>query len=251
MVSTIANAVKAGTTPADAVALARRNASLPQPELDVLKEQWRDSKAQVGQPSALSSILKSDPNFKPGWFTGLPQTPPLMQGEFDDLTRKYYDQTAGNLGQARQLAAQDLKRTWGVSEVNGQREVMQYAPESMFPGLTAGMVRNDLAATVQANGAAFQNVDSSTVHLTATDRTARTGGLDWALMQPDKFGAYEPIVGKDGNPLIYRLPVQANDLNAIRARGRQAALDDARATQQIRKDAQVGQEWALEHQGAQ
>lgn len=251
MVSTIANAVKAGADPTAAVALARRNASLPQPELDALKEQWQASKAQANQPSALISLLKSDPNFKPGWFTNVPQTPPLMQGQFDDLTRRYYDETGGNVTQARELAAQDLKRTWGVSEVNGQREVMQYAPESMFPGLTAGMVRNDLAATVQANGAAFQNVDPSQVHLTATDRTARTGGLDWGLMQPDKFGAYEPIVGKDGNPLIYRLPVQSNDLSAVQARGRQAALDDARATQQLRSDAQAGQEWALEHQGAQ
>lgn len=253
MVSTIANAVKAGTDPEAAVALARRNASLPQPELKALDEQWKQNQnaAQKGQPNALTSILSSDQNFKPGWFSSVPKAPPLMQGEFDDLTRRYYDETAGNLGQARQLAAQDLKRTWGVTEVNGQRELMQYAPESMFPGLTAGMVRNDLTATVAANGAAFQDVDPSKVHLTATDRTARTAGLDWGLMQPDKFGAYEPIVGKDGNPLVYRLPVQSNDVSAVHARQRQAALDDARATQQLRSDAQAGQEWALEHQGAQ
>jgi hypothetical protein len=176
--------------------------------------------------------------------------PALLQGQFDELTRSYYNETGGNLGQARQLAAQDVRRTWGVSEVNGQREIMQYAPESMFPGLTVDAVRNDLAATVQANGAAFQDVDPSKVHLTATDRTARTGGLDWGLMMPDQFGAYEPVVGKDGNPLVYRLPVQQNDVSAVQARERQAALDAARATQQVQRDAEAGQMQAIETQGA-
>src|ERR1700676_234796 len=109
-----------------------------------------------------------------------------MQGEFDQLSQSYYKQTNGNLQQARQLAAQDLKRTWGVSEVNGQREIMQYAPEAMFPGLSAGVVRDDLAKTVADNADTFQKADPSKIRLTATDRTARTGGTDWALSVPDK-----------------------------------------------------------------
>lgn len=228
MISTIANAVKAGTDPAAAVALARHNASLPQPQLEALKEQWRTSKAQGSQSSALSSILSSDPAFKPGWFTGVPQTPPLMAGQFDQLTRSYYNETGGNLSQARQLAAQDLKRSWGVSEVNGARELMQYAPEAMFPGLSAAVVRDDVARTVQDNAAAFDNVDPSKVRLTATDRTARTGGQDWALSVPDKFGAYDVVRGQDGNPLTYRLPVSQSDYSAARARQAQTDIEKAR-----------------------
>jgi hypothetical protein len=134
--------------------------------------------------------------------------------------------------------------------VNGQRELMQYAPETMFPGLSASVVRNDVAKTVADNGALFQNVDPGQVHLTPTDRTARSGGLDWSLMLPDKFGAYEPVVGKDGNPLVYRLPVGNNDYAAVRERQAQAALESARQTQQLRKDAAQGQELAIEQQGA-
>jgi hypothetical protein len=120
----------------------------------------------------------------------------------------------------------------------------------MFPGLSADVVRNDVAKTVADNGALFQNVDPSQIHLTATDRTARTGGLDWALMKPDQFGAYEPVVGKDGNPLTYRLPVGGNDYAAVQARQAQASLESARRSQQLRKDAAEGQELAVEEQGA-
>jgi hypothetical protein len=250
MVSTIANAVNAGADPAAAVELARRNASLPQPELQALEQKWKAAKPEDQQASQLSSILGSDPRFKSGWFSGVPTAPPLMQGQFDQLTRSYYDETGGNIAQARELAVQDLKRTWGVSEVNGDRQLMQYAPEVMFPGLSAAVVRNDVAKTVADNGSLFQNVDPSQVHLTATDRTARTGGLDWALMVPDKFGAYEPVVGKDGNPITYRLPVGNNDYAAVKAREAQAALESARQTQQLRQDAVTGQQLAIQQQGA-
>ncbi|MGO8854405.1 MAG: hypothetical protein ACLQO1_01655 [Steroidobacteraceae bacterium] len=234
LVAGVAGPVQAGADPVAALNLARQNANLPKAEVDALKQRWESSKAPAGQSNALATILKSDPDFKPGWFTGLPAVPPLMQGEFNQLTHDYYQQTGGDLTASRQLAAQDLKRTWGVSEVNGKRELMQYAPEAMFPGLSAGVVREDLAKTVQENAAALENVDPTKVRLTATDRTARTGGQEWALSVPDQFGAYDVVRGKDGNPLTYRLPVSGNDYAAVRARQSQADLQKARAARELR-----------------
>jgi hypothetical protein len=250
MVSSINAPVQAGADPTATVNLARQNASLPKADVDALNAKWKASGAVGGQASALTSVLGSDPAYKPGWFSSVPKPPPLMQGQFDQLTQNYYKQTNGDLIQARELAAQDLKHTWGVSEVNGQRELMQYAPEAMFPGLSATVVRDDVAKTVADNADTFQKVDASKVRLTATDRTAHTGGTDWALSVPDKFGAYDVVRGKDGNPLTYRLPVGANDYNAVKQRQNDADLQKARVEQAIGRDAQEGQMRAIEEQGA-
>ena len=173
-----------------------------------------------------------------------------MQSQFDTLTHDYYLQTAGNIEQARQLAAADLKHTWGVTQVNGAKQLMQYAPEAMFPGLTAAAVRSDITQTVTENADKFQRVNPAQVRLTPTDRTARTNGEEWTLSVPDQFGAYDVVRGKDGNPLVYRLPVFSNDVEAQRARDAKAAIDSARAIQQLRRDAAAGREQAIENQGA-
>ena len=246
LADTINNAVQAGTDPAIAVQIARQNAALPKAELDNLKERWDSNgrAAEKGQPNALTGLLKDDPAFKPGLFSSVPTVPPAMQGEFDDLTRSYYNLTNGNLPQARELATRDLKRTWGVTEVNGKREIMQYAPEAMFPGLSAQVVRDDVADTVQKNPQAFQRLDPATgklvdatpaaadVRLIPTDRTARTNGVEWSLGAPDEFGALDILRGADGNPIVYRLPVTPNDYGAVRARMAQGAIAKARQEQQ-------------------
>lgn len=243
LVGSINEAVSAGTSPDVAVNLARQNAAAPKAQQEDLEQQWKEGKLAQGQAGALTGLLKADPTYKPGMFTSVPAVPPLMQGQFDQLTQQYYKFTGGNLQQARSLAAQDLKHTWGVTEVNGQRELMQYAPEAMFPGLTANVVRDDITQTVKDNAQAFHHVDPttgklsntpvdpSTVRLVPTDRTARTGGREWQLGAPDQWGAQDVLVGQDGNPLIYRLPVSQTDYASVRDRQNAAAMAEARSRQ--------------------
>jgi hypothetical protein len=123
------------------------------------------------------------------------------------MTRRYFDLTRGNLDLARREAFDGLKKAWGVSQVNGQRELMSYAPEAMFPGLTTEVIREDISNTIK-NVPRFLNLDPDKVRL-ATDpvRTARTNGSQWNLMVPDQYGLLDVLRGKNGNPLTYQLPV--------------------------------------------
>lgn len=246
----ISDAVKAGTPAAVAVNLARTNANADEAQRKVLDQVWTQQKAQASQAGALSSLLKSDDVFKPHWYSSLPAVPPDLQGQFDQLTRNYFSLTGGNLQQARNLAVSDLKHVWGASEavIPGQRVITQFPPEQMFPGLTAQVVRDDIAQTVKGNAQAFMHLDPATgkltsltvdpaqVRLIATDHTARTGGREWALGAPDQFGAMDVLRGKDGNPLLYRLPVSQTDYAAVRDREAAAAVAAAR---QRRSDAQL------------
>ncbi|HYM46730.1 MAG TPA: hypothetical protein VES65_11305 [Solirubrobacteraceae bacterium] len=245
LVKTIKDAVDAGTPAVTAVEVARQNANLPESQRKIIEERWRQLKTDAATPGALRELLKGDERYRPGLFTGVPDVPDALEGEFNELSHDYYLHTGGNLAQAHELAAEDLKRKWGVTGVNGKRELMPYAPEQMFPGLTADVVRRDVAASIEHNGIA---VDPSKVHLTATDDTARTSGQVWALTAPDKVGAYDVLRGRDQQPLRYQLPVSPGDYAAVRERMVADAMAHARQVQAQQRDAEKLRMQALDEE---
>jgi hypothetical protein len=193
----INDAIQAGTQPQAAVELARKVNDLPDAALKRLDETYKPFASQA--PTALRRELKS---FKSWGLGSLPAIPPTMEGEFEQLQSTYYKATGGNITQARDLAANDLRQSWGATEVNGKREFMQYAPEAMFPGLTTQAIRDDMAASVVKAGP----YEASKVRLTPTTDTANTQGRVWGLSVPDQFGAYDVVRGPDNRPLRYQLP---------------------------------------------
>jgi hypothetical protein len=149
----------------------------------------------------LQTSLASDPNFaKQGWFHGtisdVPEIPGAMLGEFAQSMKQYYYLRDGNAQQARDLAIQDLKRVWGVSEVNGSRQIMKYAPDRMYPNLPTADIREDMAASGVGAG-----------RLQEFPGTGPSQGRDWWVMEPDKLGAWAPVLGDNGIPRVYQLPV--------------------------------------------
>jgi len=234
----INEAVRAGTDPAIAVDMARKNA---QSDNKALEERWTQlvgagPKGFATQQNALQSRLSSDEHFKPGFFSSVPQVPTAMQSEFDALTKDYYRYTGGDLKQARDLATRDLTHTWGVSEVNGKREIMAYAPESMFPGLTPQVVREDIAAALKDR----QGLDPSTVRLVMDpQRTARTQGSQWNLEAPDKNGLLEVMRDKSGNPLVYQLPVTKEGYERVKGEERQKLIDKALQAKKTEEEAEA------------
>lgn len=229
--NTINEAVSSGTDPQTAVDMGRKNAALGDADVKILNDRWKQAKAADSQPNALQSRLSDDPRFKPGMFTGVPKVPLAMQSEFDALTKDYYRYTGGDVKQARDLAAKDLTQTWGVSEVNGKRELMAYAPEAMFPGLTPAIVRDDIANTIKGEKS-LEGTDASQVQLVMDpQRTARTQGSEWNLSVPDEHGLRQVLKDSRGNPLVYRLPVTKHDFGAVQERVNQEAMERARQQQ--------------------
>jgi len=234
MVSTINGAVQAGTDPVVAVNLARKNAQMSDSESKSLADKYQGiAKTQV---DALPALLKGDPTFKQGLFSSLPAIPLAMTSDFNSLASEYYKATGGDLNQSRQLAVADLKSTWGVTEVNGKREFMQYAPEAMHPGLTTAAIRTDIDKS-----AAGLTADTSKVRLVQNAQTAFTNGQQWNLLAPDKFGANHILTNEQGVPLIYKLPevrdVQAADREKSASEGMQRLRDKQAAAKASQKDA--------------
>lgn len=228
----INEAVKSGADPEGAVKVARHNVSLAPDDVKTLDQRWtlavgQGQAGQQKQSHALTNLLSQDATFKPHFWNSVPAVPLQMQSEFDALTKDYYRYTGGDVNQARGLAARDLKHVWGVSEVNGSKELMPYAPEAMFPGLTKDVVREDIASSVKG-----LNIDGSKVKLIPDPvRTARTQGSTWNLAAPDEHGLLDIVKGKNGNPLLYRLPVMHSDVEAVKAKQNEAAMTAAREEQ--------------------
>jgi hypothetical protein len=212
MAARISSAVGAGTDPEVAVNMAREQRSSADQKL--LDTAW-NAQRPVGdtwqnlESAVLQKGLEGDPNYtESGLHFGntVPSIPTPMVAEFNDLTKQYFYHTQGNLQEARQLAMNDLKGTWGVSTVNGQRELMKYAPERMFPGLTAEDIRADLTASGHGDA-----------HLIESPETS-TNPRMWYLGEKDKFGAWDVALGKNGQPLRYQLP--APDPKKVEAKER-------------------------------
>jgi len=244
MADTVNTMVRAGTDPNTAVTIARQN--IDKAEDKGLERKWTEIKADKSQPSALADRLKSDDAFKPHFYSGLPDVPIQMQADYDAATKEYFNYTNGNIKQARDLAAKDIKRVWGVSEVNGQREIMAYPPEQMFPGLTPQVIREDLANSVKDSPAFKEGQKAADIRLIPTDHTARTGGLEWALGQKDEFGAYDIVRDSRGAPITYRLPVNAVDYGAVQERARQAQLAKLKDIQSQREAARAAEPQLME-----
>jgi hypothetical protein len=211
LAASINSATSSGANPEAAVELARENAKLSQGQRDQLRQAWntqtqatlRGVDHEALDANAIRQGLADDPHYAThGSITrtfmgsGVPQPPATMAAEFNQLSHAYFLHTNGNLSQARQLALNDLKATWGVTEVNGKRELMKYAPERMVPGLTADMVKNDIR----------QQFPDKDVRLTESPETGVSGGKVWNLSAKDEFGAYDVMRDSTGRPLRWQLP---------------------------------------------
>jgi hypothetical protein len=203
------DAVHAGTDPTVAVTNGRQIMAMPDADKQRLEEIYKQQKVAQGAAGSLSAELKADPQFKVGFFESRPAAPPSMVGEFEELRQNYFKLTNGNTAQASDLAYHDLKNTWGVTQVNGKKEYMQFAPESMNPGLTTENLRQDMQESVKGH-----TEDPSKVRLIATADTFHSGGQRWGLGVPDKFGAYDVIRDARGNPLPYQLPTAQASFHA-------------------------------------
>ena len=205
MAESINSAVTAGASPEGAVNLTREATARSATDKKFLDDAW-NSQRSPGQKwmtidsNAIRNGLADDEHYKaPGLHLSntVPVPPTPMAAEFSELTKQYFYHTDGNLKQAQQLAINDLKATWGVSEVNGSRELMKYAPERMFPYLSKDDIRSDMAAS--GYGAA---------RLVEGPETGSSGGRVWSLAQKDEFGAWDVVRNDKGMPVRYQLPGQ-------------------------------------------
>lgn len=231
----INDSVRAGGDPATAVTNARRIAAMPDADKLRLDEIYNSNQHAFAKNTlgALTNELKADPRLQVSGIihNSALDIPASMAGQYEELRKNYFKLTNGNIQQTNDLAFADLKNTWGITNVNGQREYMQFAPEQMNPGLTTEYLRKDMETS-----AAGLTPDPSKVRLIATPDTFQSSGQHWGIGVPDKFGAYSTLNDKRGIPIPYQLPTAAAAYQDTKAKLATEGMAKLHAMQQVDKD---------------
>jgi hypothetical protein len=109
------------------------------------------------------------------WYgnTPAPLAPTAMRAEYEGLTQEFFTRT-GKIDQAQDLAFQQVQKTWHMTSINGQPEMMKFGPTAE----ETPIIREGIAQTLKAYGHAD---DPSTVKLTPGPRTALSQGDLWNL----------------------------------------------------------------------
>jgi hypothetical protein len=246
MAKMVNDAVHAGSDQTAAVENARKVAAMPDADKQRLDELYKQQKIAQAAPGALNTELKADPRFASGWFHKALPVPPAMVGEFEELRQNYFKLTNGNVQQTNDLAFGDLKNTWGITKVNGKPEYMQFAPETMNPGLTTEYLRKDMEESIKGH-----TDEPTKVRLVPTADTFQSGGQRWGLGIPDKFGAYSVVTDKRGNPLPYQIPTAQASYQDTKAKANKEGMDRLHDIQQAAAASQKDEWQAIEDQQKQ
>jgi len=115
-----------------------RIAELRTPEFAKRREALKKEVAETGSVSVMSGLSPSDiTSDYDGWFTaepalgGSPRQASLVYDTYRGLVKDHYIRT-GDIEIAKSMAKKDLKRTYDVSEVTGQRRLMRHPPEKYY-----------------------------------------------------------------------------------------------------------------------
>lgn len=166
---------------------------------------------------ALQDALDSDSHFNPPGWDGAPAATLAMKAEYDNLVGQYYVWTNGNLEQARTIAGKAImgRGGYGVTEMNGKREVIKLAPERVYPGMTAPVIRDDLYKSVASLNTLPQIPNPALLRIIPSSDTERSKGRWWNVAVFDEDGNHELIRGPDNRPLPYSMPL-GPDFSAAR-----------------------------------
>ncbi len=219
---------KAGMEPDQAMNLARKNVyQLEESEREVLSNQYQPERKN--NLSALNGYIDDDFD---GWFTSQPEAPAALQGEFENLTESYYLQTR-DIGMARKLAWSDLKRVWAVTEINGGRHLMKYAPEAFY-----GVGDNDWMQTQLQSDVATLGV-TDPVKVVADNQTAREKVPSYAVLRVREDGLTEPVLNENNQPIRWRPDFASSEAGRKAAKEREDAVKSARKRAQQLREHQV------------
>jgi len=147
----MANAmIEAGTPAEKAIEVARQTTLEQNPA--VIKQREEAYRKVTDSDSALDNYVDRD--FDPSLFSSQPTAPAGLKLDFTQQAGRYFQYT-GDLQSARDLAWQDIKRVYGVSEVNGTKQMMVLPPERF--GVKPEDIRADIGAFLSGSSSPQQN----------------------------------------------------------------------------------------------
>jgi hypothetical protein len=142
------------------------------------------------QQRELQSKLNGDDNYDKYILSSAPEPSAAMVAEYDLLKRRYY-QSFDDMSKASARAYETLTTTWGFTEVNGNQQIMKYAPEVRY-NMPTKAIKSQLTKEMKDIGI------KKDVRLVATSATAKN--LVYQISDAEGF----PVFGKDNLPILWK-----------------------------------------------
>jgi hypothetical protein len=215
--------VRAGVDPKKAVEIAHANTyDIPKPRQEALASNYTREKHAADNAGELQSLMNSDDAFDRNIIGGAPAPSVAMRDEYSALVRRYFDFTNGDIKRSRELAWKDIRGTYGVSTVNGEPEVLKYAPEIVFPGIDPAVIRSDIESAAKSLGV------ETKVNLSPANVTGDTHGLMWELSTIDADGNVEILLDEKNRPYRYAIPTDTRSYVEAQEEAKRKAIESAR-----------------------
>lgn len=193
--------IRANMDPTDAVDAVRERMNAPEADRKIADQRY--SAALRGDPNIEAATNWAQNQFDAflGHHTIFGREPAAnaipndLLADYESLTRVFFDKTQ-DIETARSLAQQELTATWARTEINGEAEVMRYAPELIHGDWVIDQVTEEMNAV---------GVSPGVWEIVSDPITARTGGQSYAIMRRTELGL-EPITvpDADGNLQVAR-----------------------------------------------
>ena len=206
----VAHLQRLGVEPAKAVQFARESEKKSKEEIKTLEQDYSFQQYNVDNIDELvETIDDMDVSFSDVAFDFFAtEPPPQLRGEYEALVHDAYIRTDGDIDVARESANRTIKRVWGMTEVNGTKEVIKYPPE-IYYRTNAGTdwIRPLLEAEfapLLPKGIEPENIRLITDMITG--RHASNGKPSYAVMYLDEIGEEHPILLKNGEAVAGWMP---------------------------------------------
>lgn len=212
----ITDYIDLGTPPQEAVRKADQDIRIS-PEVRAERaERYRHIMSANPAQDPIALMRRAFPNASQDMTLATSGSAGNLQAEFEFLRRREYLRH-GNLQVAHDVSLRELKRTWGVTYINGKPQMMKYAPELFynFPGTPAEQGRaireQGMHEVVKEPGGRrtlryFEAPGASDRLVFSPHSVVRNvNGLpvyEGRWRQPD--GTYVVVVGDNGQPRIYQ-----------------------------------------------
>ena len=164
-----------------------------------------------------------------------------MAGEFSRLREREYV-LSGNDETAQKAAFTMMRKNWGVTNINGDRRFMKYAPESIYgsPNLSeeenTEWIKNQLFSEVTKNSIYTEGFTSNLM-LAVNPRVKTKDGLPvYSILHKDpKTGMITNVEGFNAWVPNYSLTPEFKKLNEENAR----EIDDAKSNAKRLREQQI------------
>ncbi|SDH08560.1 lysozyme [Pelagibacterium luteolum] len=213
----------------------RMNDPAQQQRVEVLQARWTEDRKSLGPQDIVQEFGAGFLGFG-AVSTGVTiEQQEAVLADYMSFAEDAYLQANGDIAVTKQLAIQEMRRTYGVSSVSGNAALMKFPPENFFPSVAGS---HDYLRDIVMRDARSIEATSQNAMLVGTTETAQ----DVSAGMVPRYNLYYQTPDGVWNmaPQMFTLGDEVQQLQTLQSQRNQLEGERARVMVQWRQDVQSG-----------